>query len=656
MQPACVLYWNARGELETNLLDDDHDKDMMRRQMRAMMLIGVVLMGWMYFFASPPVQPPLPEEAVSYDSVESESSTASTSRPGSTATGADAEAPVQWPNLPVIPEIDYPADDEVVIEDDALRLVFTRIGGRLKQASVKLGADETFEMIPERGDGLDTEVVYPFGLRFSHGDIRDGLDYRRFEVVESNSYSVTFRLTLPEALEVTKTFELNGKSHVLNVDVSYRSLEGRSRIMGMDQDPAYILNWGPGVYAPDSGRLFQPSILWNLVGEGEPEKQYINDLPKAGGAAESRRISDVDWIGHRTKYFLAAFRSGEDGVAVDGWYSGTEEDVRFGVTVPRFQIEAQGTHDSSFQVYLGPMHMDELTRAWRTLPNAMTFFDYPDFLDWFAKLLLRNMNWWYGFFGNYGVSIILLTLVVRLLMLPLTLKSMRSMKAMQALQPELAELKEKYGDSPEDKQAFAQAQMEMFRERGVNPLGGCLPMFLQMPIFIALYRMIMNAFEMRGATFLWIEDLSKPDCLFHMPFLSGIPFVGEYVSCFNILPLLMVVAMVVSMKMNTSSATQNPQQQMMMRIMPIFFGVISYPFSAGINLYVLTSTVLGIVQQQVINRSKSPDSAPEKQKKKVRKLKDVKKKRKQHFYARAQEQKREQAKAARKSKKKKKKK
>lgn len=201
----------------------------------------------------------------------------------------------------------------------------------------------------------------------------------------------------------------------------------------------------------------------------------------------------------------------------------------------------------------------------------------------------------------------------------------------------------------------------------MNPLGGCLPMFLQMPIFIALYRMIMNAFEMRGATFLWITDLSEPDHLFALPFLGGVPFIGQYIDHFNLLPILMVVAMVISMRMNSSSATQNPQQQMMMRIMPVFFGVISYAFSAGINLYVLTSTVLGIVQQQVINRSKGPEPAlvtgtgtgtgitPTKKKKTKPKstLEDVRKKRKQHFYTRAQERKRQQVKEAKKQKKKK---
>jgi YidC/Oxa1 family membrane protein insertase len=642
------------------MLDDDHERDMMRRQMRAMLLIGVVLMGWMYFFApAPPVQQPVEDGVAPQQADNSSSSTGlSNSDLGSNSASTSPNSPTQWPNLPELPVINDPVSEEVILEDQDLRLVFTKIGGRLKQAFVKLGGDaEPFQMIPEpESFGMtDGETVYPFGTRFAHSDIRDALDFRRFEVKEATSDSVTFVLNLPGALELTKTFSLNGKSHVLNVDVSYKNLESQTRRMGMDLEPAYTLNWGPGVRSPNSGRLFQPSVLWNPAGETEPEKQYINDLPDAGDAAESRRISDVEWIGHRTKYFLAAFRNADDTANVDGWLSGTQENVRFGVTIPRFEIEAGEAQEASFQVYLGPMHLNELTAAWSSLPNAMTFFDYPDFLDWFAKLLLRNLNWWYGFFGNYGVAIILLTLLVRLGMLPLTLKSMRSMKSMQALQPELAELKEKFGD---DQQAFAQAQMEMFRERGVNPLGGCLPMFLQMPIFIALYRMIMNAFEMRGATFLWIDDLSKPDNLFAMPFMKPIPFVGEYLQYFNILPLLMAGAMVVSMKMNSSSATQNPQQQMMMRIMPVFFGVVSYGFSAGINLYVLTSTVLGIVQQQAINRSKDPEpTAPAKKGKngnkikKVNKIEDVRKKRKQHFYTRAQEQKKQQAKEAKKQKK-----
>lgn len=637
------------------MLDDDSDKDMMRRQMRAMLIIGAILMGWMYFFQPPPVVEQPVDPAAPAVVAESESTGPSSALPETPSVASEPGAPVQWPNLPEVPVIDDPASEEVILENDNLQLVFTKIGARLKEAHVKLstGVDETFQMVPSVEDTPDTEAVYPFGVRFTHSDVRDALDIRRFEVKVSSRDSVTFVLTLPNALELTKTFTLSEHSHVLDVDIAYTNLEGRSRLLGLDLDPAYTLNWGPGINSPNSGRLFKPSVLWNPEGEPEPEKQYLNDLPDLGEAGESRGITDVDWMGQRSKYFLAAFKNGGEGT-IDGWFSGTQEDVRFGVMEPRFEIAPNETHESSYQVYLGPMHLRELTEAWANLPNALTFFDYPNFLDTFAKLLLRNLNWWHGFVGNYGVAIILLTILLRMIILPLTLKSMRSMKAMQSLQPELAELKESFDDTPEGKQDFAKAQMEMFRERGVNPLGGCLPLFLQMPIFIALYRMIMNAFEMRGATFLWIEDLSFPDRLIHVPFMADVPFIGQYIEYINILPILMVIAMVFSMKLTSSSAIQNPQQQMMMRIMPIFFGVVSYPFSAGINLYVLTSTVLGIAQQQVINRTGTAEPKPPKKKKKS--LEDVKKKRKQHFYNRAQERKREQVKEERRSKNKKKKK
>jgi YidC/Oxa1 family membrane protein insertase len=151
----------------------------------------------------------------------------------------------------------------------------------------------------------------------------------------------------------------------------------------------------------------------------------------------------------------------------------------------------------------------------------------------------------------------------------------------------------------------------------------------------------------RGATFMWIEDLSQPDRLFQMPFMQQIPLIGNHLQYFNILPLLMVVAMVFSMKLTSSTASQTPQQKMLMRIMPLFFGVISYSFSAGLNLYVLTSTLLGIVQQQVINRSAAVEPTPKKPRKSVE---EIRKKRKKHFYTRAQEQKRKQAKSSKKKK------
>ena len=185
---------------------------------------------------------------------------------------------------------------------------------------------------------------------------------------------------------------------------------------------------------------------------------------------------------------------------------------------------------------------------------------------------------------------LLLTVLVRMVMFPLTLKSMRSMKKMQTLQPEMEALREKYKD---DQQELSKAMMVMYKERGINPVAGCFPMLLQMPIFIALYRMLWNAFELRGASFLWMADLAQPDRLFKIPGADGLMVFNGALQYFNILPILVGVSMLLSMKLTPTGPVQNPQQKMMMNIMPVMFGFISYGFSAGLNLYVLTSTVLG---------------------------------------------------------------
>jgi YidC/Oxa1 family membrane protein insertase len=633
------------------MLGDDNNNEMARQQFRGILVVGAIMMAWFVLFPpAPPVDLPTNPNATSSGEVAPKDG-----RVATPSTSTETVAPVAattpslaWPSLPAIPTDSSAELDDVVIEDEKLRLTFTRIGGRLKQAEVILGVDGELnsKIIPVDPEGSDVDALYPLGLRFDHSDIQDELDYRRFEAkLSEDNRAVIFTLTIPGSMQVVKSFSLTDKEHVLDIGIDYTNLENQSRQLGRDLSPAYTLVWGPGLEDTESGTIFKPSVLWNVDGAVEPEKLYVHKMPEADEGPEIQHTNNLNWIGYRSKYFLSAFQSPNGEFPVNGWISGTEDQVRFGVKTSRFLLESNATHEADYQIYLGQMHIPSLEKASPTLDLALTFFDYPNFLDWFAKLLLRNLNWWYGFVQNYGIAIILLTVLVRLMMFPLTFKSMKSMKAMQTIQPELTELREQYGD---DQQVFAQKQMELFRERGVNPLGGCLPMFLQMPIFIALYRMIMYAFEIRGAKFLWIEDLSKPDSLFTIPFMEAIPFIGKHLQNFNVLPLLMVVAMVFSMKLTSSSASQNPQQKIMMRIMPVLFGVISYGFSAGLNLYVLTSTLLGIVQQQIINRSKTVETTPKKPRKS---MEEVRKKRKQHFYTRAQEQKRKQSKTSKKKKK-----
>ena len=208
---------------------------------------------------------------------------------------------------------------------------------------------------------------------------------------------------------------------------------------------------------------------------------------------------------------------------------------------------------------------------------------------WFCVPLLWLMN----FFGtwlpgqNYGVAIILLTVLVKVVFYPLSLKSMRSMKAMQGLQPQLNALRSKYKSDP---QRFQREQMEMFRKHGVNPMGGCLPMVVQIPIFYALYLTLQYSVELQGAPFLlWISDLSKKDPYY-------------------VLPILMGISMLVQQKMTPTVG--DPRQAQIMLIMPVVFTFMFLEFPTGLVLYWLVNNVLSIAQQSLIDRAARGREAP----------------------------------------------
>lgn len=605
--------------------DEEEQQQQKRNQMRVVMFMTILLLGYFYLMPrAPVVEPedptaPQVEGALPTENARNDADFA----PANPDEGQEGE----WPFLPEIAR-DL-ADDEVLISDDHLVLTFTKVGGRLKEAVIYIGKDgeNSIQLVPE-SDLADSDTRYPLGLRFTEPRIAEELNRRRFEVERHpTGDGLTFTLELPGVAIIRKEYRLTENAHVLKATVTYESLEEQPRILGLDTTPAYSLYWGPDVVTHDSSRSFQPSVVWRQ--DGVNDSINVEKLE-----ADATVAFDVDWFGYKSKYFLVTFRPEFEQSNARASLNG--EDFRFGVTAPRFQA-AQGeliTHD--YQLYIGPMQLASLGEAWDSLPSALTFFTMFETMDRFAKFLLSILHWFYEHtIPNYGVAIILLTIVVRAVMFPLTLKGMKSMKKMQALGPEMEALKEKYKD---DQQELSKATMEMYRERGINPVGGCLPMFLQMPVFIALYRMLWNAYEMRGAPFLWVEDLSKNDCLFHIPFLENVPLVGQWISCFNLLPILMGLAMVISMKTTPTSGVQNPQQKMMMTLMPVIFSVFCYPLAAGLNLYVLTSTVLGIAQQAVV-RASGPVEVPAPVKKNPRKVN-----RNKSVWTRTQQMKRQQKK------------
>jgi YidC/Oxa1 family membrane protein insertase len=205
--------------------------------------------------------------------------------------------------------------------------------------------------------------------------------------------------------------------------------------------------------------------------------------------------------------------------------------------------------------------------------------------------IVSFLKFMYLFIPNYGVVIIIFSILIKILVYPLTKKSYRSMKEMSKLQPLLLELKEKYKGDP---QRYQKETMKLYKEHGVNPMGGCLPILLQLPLLAALFTVFRSTIQLRGASFIpgWIDDLSRADTVFILPF--SLPFYGNQ---FNVLPVLMTVSMIIQSKMTI----QDPKQKAMIYIMPIFMLFLFNQFPSGLNLYYTLFNVWTILQQKFID-------------------------------------------------------
>ena len=203
--------------------------------------------------------------------------------------------------------------------------------------------------------------------------------------------------------------------------------------------------------------------------------------------------------------------------------------------------------------------------------------------------------------GSYGISLILFSIIIKIVVYPLTKKSYTSMEKMKTIQPEVDKLKKKHeGDAA----SLQKAQAELFKKHGVNPLGGCLPMLIQMPIFISLFAVFRSTIELRGESFLWINDLSMPDTVFILPF--SIPLLGN---ALNILPFLMAGSMVLQQRISSTSP-DNQQQKMMMYFLPVMLFFMFYRLSAGLNLYYLLFNLLTVFQQKLISTNPATEKSP----------------------------------------------
>ena len=293
--------------------------------------------------------------------------------------------------------------------------------------------------------------------------------------------------------------------------------------------------------------------------------------------SEDTQVGNVKWIAVRSQYF-AVIMMPQSYERAYGYLFASEED----------ESPSIGLQDNRIFVYAGPLEYGRL-RSLGKDTSRLVDFGWPIIRD-IGRLLFWFCTSVISFVSNWGVKIILLAIILKLVLMPLTTKSFKSMAMLKQVQPKMKELQDKYKSDPK---ALQSAMQKLYREEGVNPLGGCLPLIMQMPVFFALYRVLANSVQLRGAPFiLWIKDLSKPEIL--IPFQS--PLLGLH--GIGLLAVLMGIAMFLQQKMTMTDQNQKG----MMYMMPIFMTFLFMRFPAGLTMYWFTNSLLTIWQQQLIKR------------------------------------------------------
>jgi YidC/Oxa1 family membrane protein insertase len=333
----------------------------------------------------------------------------------------------------------------------------------------------------------------------------------------------------------------------------------------------------------------------------ETEDRELPKLPMTIDRSPVDGSIPATWVATKNKYFAQILTPEDGGDAFKIWARRSLDPREVGnpeyrpkmtpldavsasITYPDYRLAAGEAFSRKMQFYIGPKKYSELHAS------KLHHVDVMEFGIWapIGKILLQVMNFIYAYIPNYGVAIMLLTVIIRILFWPITRKSTQSMKKMAALQPMIKELQERHKANP---QKMQQEMMALYRENKVNPLSGCLPLLIQIPVFIALFVVLRSAIELRFASFLWIHDLSEPENLF----ADVLPFP------LNTLPLLMAATMFLQMKL-TPSAGDPAQQKIMMIMMPAMMLFFLYSYPAGLALYWTTQNILMIIQQLMNQR------------------------------------------------------
>jgi YidC/Oxa1 family membrane protein insertase len=579
----------------------------MNRTEWTVVILCAAALGWI--MTRPPAQKPADKP--------SDKPAAAETKPGDPAKPADPATPVPTPPPAPVPE------ETSTIKSGTAEYTFTNIGGGIQQVLISPAqyAGKTDEILNGKftDDKANPVPRSAIGALSSGAGNVESLAYTKDAQTER---SITFSANDPATgLKITKKWELaepgegkkdtDGYGYLWNLTVTFTNTGETSR-----KDAWYL-------YTGLLGRLhsndwIQPAATW--YADGDAEELDWTAFDHDGFLGIGKRADDTEVIhdleemvfsGVHNQYYAVLISP--DSVKKDGttktWL--TRREVNFadgdrgkvtgmamqsGVGLEPLNLAKNESYTWKGQIYTGPRSGTVLNELGGERRQAMHY-------GWFrtlSRLFLGLLNTFYGWIGIYAIAIMLLTLLVRVCIWPLHIKATRAMKRMSKLAPMMKDIREKHKEDP---QRMNMEVMKLYRDYGVNPLGGCLPLLFQFPIFLGYYNMMKSAVEMRGHSFLWVKDLSMPDTVYSIPIFGGIPI--------NPLPILMTVTMFLQMKISPQPAmADNPQMQMQMKIfkvMPFIFMFFCYNFASALALYWTVQNIISIGQTWLMQRQPDPE-------------------------------------------------
>ncbi|MCX5917715.1 MAG: membrane protein insertase YidC [Deltaproteobacteria bacterium] len=549
------------------------------RALLAVIISLIILLIYQSYFAPSPPAPEKPAAEKAQTAPPAKEEPVKAVSPGEKIPGAP---PV--PAARPAPAIKAEAGKDITVDTPFYTAVFNTRGARLKDFRVKKYLDKI-------GDGakpinLATENLgteYPFGIDVTHANFPfspDLLFRVNAETLElgpdRKEGELVFTWASPEGLKLTQQMVFHAESYRIDislqmVNLSSQVVEGRPTLLWAGKLPPPSSGGGMACIPGSGGSSSAATPPFTALVKKEFKEIELGDLK--GG--EKRFTENVQWGGFQDQYFLAAFipQKSEGTELILKKVSDTAVEMR--MAGPKASLSPGTQFSQSYLMFLGPKDLDTLKAFGSDLDKALDF----GWFDIVAKPMLWAMKFSYQYVGNYGLAIIILTILIKIIFWYPTHLSMRSMSEMKKLQPEMAKLREKYKD---DKEKMNKELMELYRRYKVNPMSGCLPMAIQIPVFFALYKVLLYSIDLRHAPFYWwIKDLAAAD-----------PY---YIS-----PILMGGSMFIQQWMTPT--TGDPTQAKMMLIMPVVFTFMFLSFPTGLVIYWFFSNLLSIGQQLYMNR------------------------------------------------------